>query len=233
MIDFIILLILALCILAGYYRGVLYSAISLGLTVLSFLLALLCCPLLSHSIQKQETLYDMMLYYFEGYEYINETSVELVHVPSSQLNEETLTTVIRNADMPRPFDRAVEKNIRRQAYAAKEIYTLGDYFNQTIVDVVLNVLSLLLLFSLFRMLLGFVLRLIDYGKEGLPVLRQLDIPFSCGIGLLHGILIVFIFFMLCPLMLAVVPRIYTFLESSPLGMFFYKANLLLYLVPTV
>lgn len=233
MIDFIILLILALCILAGYYRGVLYSAISLGLTVLSFLLALLCCPLLSHSIQKQETLYDMMLYYFEGYEYINETSVELVHVPSSQLDEETLSTVIRNADMPRPFDRAVEKNIRRQAYAAKEIYTLGDYFNQTIVDVVLNVLSLLLLFSLFRMLLGFVLRLIDYGKEGLPVLRQLDIPFSCGIGLLHGILIVFIFFMLCPLMLAVVPRIYTFLESSPLGMFFYKANLLLYLVPTV
>lgn len=233
MIDFIILLILALCILAGYYRGVLYSAISLGLTVLSFLLALLCCPLLSHSIQKQETLYDMMLYYFEGYEYINETSVELVHVPSSQLNEETLTTVIRNADMPRPFDRAVEKNIRKQAYAAKEIYTLGDYFNQTIVDVVLNVLSLLLLFSLFRMLLGFVLRLIDYGKEGLPVLRQLDIPFSCGIGLLHGILIVFIFFMLCPLMLVVVPRIYTFLESSPLGMFFYKANLLLYPVPTV
>lgn len=233
MIDFIILLILALCILAGYYRGVLYSAISLGLTVLSFMLALLCCPLLSHSIQKQETLYDMMLYYFEGYEYINETSVELVHVPSSQLDEETLSTVIRNAGMPRPFDRAVEKNIRRQAYAAKEIYTLGDYFNQTIVDVVLNVLSLLLLFSLFRMLLGFILRLIDYGKEGLPVLRQLDIPFSCGIGLLHGILIVFIFFMLCPLMLVVVPRIYTFLESSPLGMFFYKANLLLYLVPTV
>lgn len=233
MIDFIILLILALCILAGYYRGVLYSAISLGLTVLSFMLALLCCPLLSHSIQKQETLYDMMLYYFEGYEYINETSVELVHVPSSQLDEETLSTVIRNAGMPRPFDRAVEKNIRRQAYAPKEIYTLGDYFNQTIVDVVLNVLSLLLLFSLFRMLLGFILRLIDYGKEGLPVLRQLDIPFSCGIGLLHGILIVFIFFMLCPLMLVVVPRIYTFLESSPLGMFFYKANLLLYLVPTV
>lgn len=233
MIDFIILLILALCILAGYYRGVLYSAISLGLTVLSFLLALFCCPLLSHNVQKQETLYDMMLYYFEGYEYINETSVELVHVPSSQLDEETLSTVIRNAGMPRPFDRAVEKNIRKQAYAAKEIYTLGDYFNQTIVDVVLNVLSLLLLFSLFRMLLGFVLRLIDYGKEGLPVLRQLDIPFSCGIGLLHGILLVFIFFMLCPLMLVVVPRIYTFLENSPLGMFFYKANLLLYLVPTV
>lgn len=233
MIDFIILLILALAILAGYYRGVLYSAISLGLTVLSFLLALVCCPLLSHGIQKQETLYDMMLYYFEGYEYINETSVELVHVASSQLEEGTLDLVIDNANMPIPFGRAVKKNIQKQAYEKKEIYTLGDYFNQTIVDVVLNILSLLLLFALFRMLLGFILRLIDYGKEGLPVLRRLDIPFSCGIGLLHGILLVFILFMLCPLGLTVLPRIYTFLESSPLGMFFYEGNLLLYLIPTV
>lgn len=233
MIDFIILLILALAILAGYYRGVLYSAISLGLTVLSFFLALVCCPLLSHGIQKQETLYDMMLYYFEGYEYINETSVELVHVASSQLDEGTLDMVIDNANMPTPFGSAVKKNIQKQAYEKKEIYTLGDYFNQTIVDVVLNILSLLLLFALFRMLLGFVLRLIDYGKEGLPVLRKLDIPFSCGIGLLHGILLVFILFMLCPLGLTILPRIYTFLESSPLGMFFYKANMLLYLIPTV
>ena len=38
MIDFIILTILALCILAGYYRGVLYSAISLGISAVAFIL---------------------------------------------------------------------------------------------------------------------------------------------------------------------------------------------------
>ena len=66
MIDFIILTILALCILAGYYRGVLYSAISLGISAVAFILALLLCPLLSRGIQQKKTLYDMMLYYFEG-----------------------------------------------------------------------------------------------------------------------------------------------------------------------
>ena len=233
MIDFIILTILALCILAGYYRGVLYSAISLGISAVAFILALLLCPLLSRGIQQQKTLYDMMLYYFEGYEYINKTSVELVHVPVDQVDAATLEEVVQRVEMPRPFDRAVRKNVRSQAYRSREIYTLGDYFNQTLVDVVLNILSLLILFALFRMLLGFVLRLIDYGKEGLPVLRHLDIPFSCGIGLLHGILLMYIVFMLCPLMLAVVPRTYTFLQNSPLGMFFYKSNLLLQLVPTL
>lgn len=233
MIDFFILVILALCVLAGYYRGVVYSVVSFGLTLLSFFMALLLCTLLSGGIRQQKNVYDMMLYYFEGYEYINKTSVELVHVASDRVEEPLLEGVIENADMPIPFDRAVAKNVKGQVYQSREIYTLGDYFNQTIVDVVLNTLSLLLLFALFRLLMGFVLRLLDYSSDGFPVLRELDIPFSCGIGLLQGVFLVFVLFMLCPLALVVVPRIYDFLEQSPLGMFFYKMNMLLRLVPTV
>ena len=75
MVDLVILLILAIALLAGYYRGVVYSAISLGLSILSFGLALLLYTSLSGAFQKRQNLYEMMLYYFEGYEYINETSV--------------------------------------------------------------------------------------------------------------------------------------------------------------
>ena len=58
-------------------------------------------------------------------------------------------------------------------------------------------------------------------------------PLSCGIGLLHGIFLVFILFMLVPLMLVVVPRLSTFIDDSLLGGFFYRGNLLLRMVPTV
>ena len=37
-ITILILVVLGLCILAGYYRGVIYSAVSIGLTLLSFFL---------------------------------------------------------------------------------------------------------------------------------------------------------------------------------------------------
>ena len=233
MVDLVILLILAIALLAGYYRGVIYSAISLGLSVLSFALALLLCTSLSGAVQRRQSLYDMMLYYFEGYEYINETSVELVHVSSAQIGDKELAVVVRNADMPSPFDRAITQNVKKQVYESRGIYSLGDYFNQTIVDTVLNILSTLLLFGIIRLLLGFILRLIDFGAAGLPRLRHFDVPLSCGIGLLHGIFLVFILFMLVPLMLVVVPRLSKFIDDSLLGGFFYKANLLLRMVPTV
>ena len=233
MVDLVILLLLAIAVLAGYYRGVIYSAVSLGVSLLSFILALFLCTSLSGMVRKQQSVYEMMLYYFEGYEYINETSVELVHVSASQISEKELAIVVKNADMPSPFDEAVTKNVRQRVYESRGIYALGDYFNQTIVDTVLNILSLLVLFLLFRLILGFVLRLIDFGAAGLPRLRRFDALLSCGIGLLHGILLVFIVFMLVPLMLVVVPKLVKYIDDSVLGGFFYKANLLLKLVPTV
>ncbi len=233
MVDLIILLILAIALLAGYYRGVVYSALSLGLSILSFALALALCTTLSGMVQKRQSLYEMMLYYFEGYEYINETSVELVHVSAAQISDKELAVVVKNANMPAPFDSAVTNNVKHRVYENRGIYALGDYFNQTMVDTVLNILSLLLLFLVFRLLLGFVLRLADFGAAGLPRLKRFDVPLSCGIGLLHGLLLGFVLFMLVPLMLVVVPRLSTFIDDSLLGGFFYKGNLLLRMVPTI
>ena len=233
MVDLVILLILAIALLAGYYRGVIYSAINLGVSILSFVMALLLCTTLSGVVQKRQSLYEMMLYYFEGYEYINETSVELVHVSVSQIGEKELAVVVKNADMPSPFDSAITDNVKKQVYESRGIYSLGDYFNQTIVDTVLNIISLLLLFLIFRLLFGFVLRLIDFGAAGLPRLKQFDVPLACGIGLLHGVLLVSVLFMLVPLMLVVVPRLSKFIDGSLLGGFFYRGNVLLRMVPTV
>ena len=233
MVDLVILLILAIALLAGYYRGVIYSAINLGVSILSFIMALLLCTTLSGVVQKRQSLYEMMLYYFEGYEYINETSVELVHVSVSQIGEKELAVVVKNADMPSPFDSAITGNVKKKVYESRGIYSLGDYFNQTIVDTVLNIISLLLLFLIFRLLFGFVLRLIDFGAAGLPRLKQFDVPLACGIGLLHGVLLVSVLFMLVPLMLVVVPRLSKFIDGSLLGGFFYRGNVLLRMVPTV
>lgn len=247
MVTAAILVILGICILAGYYRGVIYSALSIGLTILSFFMALLLIPVIAAPVRQNENLYGSLLYYFEGYEYVTETSVEMVHTPASLLSEELLDEVIENADMPIPFDRAVKKNIRQEAYSSeniqqrrtggaqqmKGISTLGDYFNQTIVDVVLNMLSLLFLFVCIRILFGFILRMIDYGRRGLPALKRLDPLYSCGIGFLHGVTLIYIFFMLVPILLVIVPKLGVMITDTPIGGFFYRMNPFVYLVPTV
>ena len=232
MVTVLILIILGVCILAGYYRGVIYSAVSIGLTLLSFFLALLLIPVVARPVRQSKTLYGSLLYYFEGYEFVSKTSVELIHDPISTLDRQELSDGVENAALPLPLNRAVEKNIWREVYAKKGITTIGDYFNQTIVDVVLNILSLLFLFAVFRLLFGFVLRMIDYGRHGLPALKQFDPLFSCGIGFLHGVVLLYICFLIAPVILTIVPRLGRELVNPPLSGFFYRMNPFMWLVPT-
>ena len=62
LITILILVILGLCSLAGYYRGVVYSAVSIGLTLLSFLLALLMIPVIAGPVRESKTIYGSLLY---------------------------------------------------------------------------------------------------------------------------------------------------------------------------
>ena len=90
MVDLAILAILSLCVLAGYYRGTIYAAINVGLTVVSFFLALLLIPAASGIIKNSESLYHGLLYYFEGYEYVSTTSVERVHDVVTAVDDGTI-----------------------------------------------------------------------------------------------------------------------------------------------
>ena len=110
--------------------------------------------------------------------------------------------------------------------------TLGDYFNQTIVCVVINILALLLLFTILRLLFGFVIRGIEYGRGGFPVLSRGDGIIGAGVGLIHGVLLLFVIFMIVPVLLTVLPKLYDFLSESFFGEFFYKANFLLSIIPS-
>lgn len=232
MITVMILVVIGLCILAGYYRGIVYSAVSIGLTLLSFFLALLLIPVIATPVRESKELYGSLLSYFEGYEYVGQTSVEMIHDPAASIEPDTLREVVDNANMPLPLGRAVTRNIRSLAYEKRGITTLGDYFNQSIVDVMVNLISLLFLFVCFRVFFGFVLRTIDYGRQGLPALKRFDSLFSCGLGFLHGVILLYVFFMIAPILLTIVPKLGRFLVSSPLGGFFYRMNPFLWLIPT-
>ena len=88
------------------------------------------------------------------------------------------------------------------------------------------------LFVVIRFVVGWALRIIDFSLEGFPVMNRYDAAFSCGIGFLHGVLLVYALFLLVPVALTVVPRLESFLDESLLGGFFYHVNPLLQVIPT-
>lgn len=231
-IDIAILLILAITILGGMYRGFVNTVLNIGATIGSLLLGRICIPIVSGLVKGNADLFQMMLYYTEGSEYVALTDVELTRAPISGISTDQLHLVLQNADMPLPMNRCVIKNIASEAFRDSGITTLGDYFNQTIVCVVINILALLLVFAVIRLLLGFLIRGVEYGRGGFPILAHGDGVIGAGLGLIHGVLLMFVLFMIVPVLLTVLPKIYEFLSESFFGEFFYKANFLLGIIPS-
>ncbi len=231
-IDIAILLILAITILGGLYRGFVNTVFNIGATIVSLLIGRLFIPLVSSFVKGSVDLFNMMLYYTEGSEYVAITDVELTRASISGISSEQLHTVLQNADMPIPMDRCVIKNIASEAFRDSGVTTLGDYFNQTIVCVVINILALLLIFAIIRFVLGFLIHGIEYGRGGFPVLSRGDGIIGAGLGLIHGVLMLFVLFLIVPVLLTVLPKLYEFLSESFFGEFFYQANFLLGIIPS-
>ncbi|MCL2671819.1 MAG: CvpA family protein [Clostridiales bacterium] len=233
MIDILALLIIAICVLAAFYRGAVFSLLSLGATLLSIVLALLLVVPVGRAFRKSEELYSSLLYYFEGNEYINRTSVEMVRQRAENTTAEELDRLIFNGEVPMPIDKAIKHNVLRQSYASEDVVLLGDYFNRSVVNSVIYILTYLFLFVVFRIIFGFILRLRDFARGGFPLLKRFNAPFCCGLGFLEGVFFLFAAFMLAPVILVVLPRISEVLDKSLLGRFFYQANLLLRILPKV
>lgn len=230
-IDSVCAFVLVLCILSGCYRGFIDTVLGLLLSVVSLLLGRLCMPVLASAIKSNASLYNMLLYYTEGSEYVAETSVEMTRISIRNVTAAELKTIISRADMPLPLGDRVLKNVAVEAFSDTGYTALGDYFNLTIVSVVINIFSLLFFFVLFRVLCGVVLRAIGYGRGGFPMLSQFDTAAGAGVGFLHGVLLLFVLFLLLPIVLTVLPNIRVFVKRSFFGEFFYRANFLYMLIP--
>lgn len=234
-VDIIVLSILALVILMGYYRGFLMSIFSIANLLVSCLLALLMLPLFSGVLKNNEQLMNMMLYYTEGSEQL--ADVEQARLNVAELSSEQLDEIISGAQLARPYDSLVKSNIAQEIFADEGITTVGDYFNRTIVCVGINILLFIVSFAILYVVINLVLRAIDYSRP-FPMLKQFDNLLGAGVGLMRATLLVFVIFTIVPLMLVILPEgfsstIQHYLDQSFFGTFFYESNFLLNLIPGV
>ncbi|MDR0840794.1 MAG: CvpA family protein [Christensenellaceae bacterium] len=231
LIDLAVIAVFALFVLLGFYRGFISTLLNLGAYVLSAVLGLLLMPLCAHAVKSSASLYNMMLYYTEGSEYI--VNAEYVRAGISSIGSTDLSGIISAAGLPYPMGKRITANIAKEAFAGQGVVSLGDYFNQTIVCVFINILMFLLVFLAVRLLLGFIINGADYAYT-FPVLRSGDSVLGAGLGLLRGMFALFLLFMLLPILLTSLgqfEQIHTMVNESVFAGFFYRSNFLLGLIP--
>ncbi|HOS19036.1 MAG TPA: CvpA family protein [Clostridia bacterium] len=232
LLDLAILAVFVFFVLSGVYRGFLPTLLSIAAYILSWLLALIFLPAGAKAITANQSLYNQMLYYTEGSEYVGD--VELAKTDISNIGAAELAEILDSADLPYPMAKQINRNMAKEAFAGEGVTTLGDYFNQTIVRVFISIISFLCFFALFRALMSFLINGVDYAWK-FPRLRAGDQLLAGGLGLIRGILAVFLLFMLLPLVLIVLAGKLAFVtelvDGSLFSNFFYRSNFLLSMMP--
>lgn len=233
LLDIVIIAVLLFFMLSGFYKGFLSTALATSAFIVSWLISLIFMPLAANSVKMNDDLYNMMLYYTEGSEFIND--IELSRAQISSVSENQLSEILSQSDIPFPMGKRIPANIANERFADQGISTLGDYFNQTIVCVFINILVFLFIFIIIRAILALVINGVDYAWV-FPKLQNGDAVLGGCMGLIRGIFAMFLGFMLLPIMLTVLGDfevIRDFIDGSFFVPFFYHSNFLLSLIPGV
>ena len=214
-IDILILAVLGISVLFGLYRGFIGGVLSVAALIGSTAFAFAFGGQLAAWLSSNQTLVSTLLYYTDAGSRIRDLNLSLMTV--GQMTESALSQILSSAGLPAAFETAFLERIS----IAPAGMTVSELLSQTIVNVSISILSFLICFLIAFAVLSFVIHLISYVFE-LPVLRHLDSLIGGVFGLARGVLLVFIFFALVPIVLAVVPveQLGQLIEQSTLAPFF-------------
>jgi len=221
-VDYAILLVMGISIIAGVYNGFVLSALNTASFFFSWLGALIFYPLVSDAlVSKFPDLFLRLEFYADGASKI--PSVEDRTTELTRFTQEYITELLQKINLPNPFSKILAANAFSQEGAAE---TLGQYFDFTIASVIVNILSFLILFLVLKLVFTIAISL---GKSlvSFPVLKQFDSLCGGCFGLVRGIFVLYFIFALMPIVMALAPVeiISKYMDESLLANIFYKSNI--------
>ena len=228
-IDLVVLALLGLGVLIGWYHGTLRSAANVLACLLALAVALAGHGAIAEKVDEKNELIPRMIYYSESDEFLGE--VETVRLPVDTLTPEALNDALRDSHLPFPVDYCLRENLASKAFADRGLATLGEYLSMTIAMLTVRIGAFLILFLGVFILLYILIRLLDFTLK-FPVLRYGDSVVGSLFGLLTVAFLLFVLCTLIPVGLSFVPfeELRVMIEDSAAGHLFYEANFILSLI---
>lgn len=230
-VDLGIIIILALGFVLGWYKGFLVSALNLLSYVVSWVVALLTYSNLATYIQ-QTKLGSTLLYFAAGAEKLSDMSV--ANVPVNEIGMERIESILSTSGIPSTVENMMLENIENNAFQTMGITTLSDYFNQTLINLSLSLISFLIIFFAVKLACLFIIGLVDYVVK-LPVLRQCDKLIGGAVGILQATVAVWVILAIVPIFMSVLPLddFNALIQESFLGKLFFNGNIIFNVLKSV
>ena len=225
-VDYVVIGVVGLSILFGFYRGFVASVLNMGGCLLSFLLSFLLYPKLADIIRGDTELVRTLLHYTDASSRIGDLELAITNVAT--MTREGIAELVGKVTLPAPFDMLLQINLENMAFAPEGVTTVADYVSQTILNASINILCCVVCFAALFLVSSILFAAIK-AIFRFPVLKQLDWLAGGVFGFLRGLLISYALFAIVPLVLTVVPVDFVaqMLDESTLAPIFNNGNLIM------
>lgn len=201
-IDIGILVILAVSVIYGLYKGFLHTVLSLACCLISVAVAFTFGPMLADIVSGRQGVSASLATYTDAVARVGDW--DLASTPVDQLSEGAISQVLSSVHLPESISKVLKTNLENHAFAGTGLTTVNDYVSNTVVRAAVNVLSYIACYALCFLVLSMIVNLIHHVFR-LPLLKQLDWLAGGAFGLVRGVLIVYVLFLLLPIVSTVVP----------------------------
>lgn len=230
-VDLGVIIVLALGFILGWYKGFLVSALNLCSYVVSWIVAYFTYPQLA-SYFHQTDLGSTLLYYTAGAEKLSDMSV--ANVPVQEIGFDRIKNILSMSEIPQSIETMMLENIQNGVFSSMGISTLSDYFNQTLINLSLSLISFLLIFFAVKLICMFIIGFVDFVVK-LPILKQCDKIIGGAVGVLQSTVFVWVVFAIVPILMSVLPLqdFNTLIQESFLGKLFFNGNIIFNVLKSV
>ncbi|MEG0741671.1 MAG: CvpA family protein [Clostridia bacterium] len=227
-IDLIAIGIIVLCVLFGMYRGFIQTVLNLGSGLLSFIGAFFLFPKLADLVSTNTEITRIISGYTDSGKLLGD--LDLSSQAVSGLSASAISSVVEKASLPTPVATLLQHNLEQTVFSplGSLATNVGDYINQTILSVSINVLCFLLAFAVCFIVLAIASNLLR-AVFRFPVLKHLDWLAGGAFGFLLSVLLCFVIFTVLPLMQSMIPLegFSTLVAESRLAKVFENGNLII------
>ena len=192
---------------------------------LSWLGALLFSPSLASFLDSRFGLSGMMMNYIEVSDKI--VNQEIAKQSIAGLSADKISEALTSMGMPESIRSITETNITEKVFEGSSVTTLADYVDRTIINIVLNAGTFLILFLIFILLFAFITGVVR-NVVRIPVLRTFDSLLGALFGLVWGIMLVSVIYIMAPVAVAALPiqQVGDLFRDSWISGMFYESGFL-------
>jgi len=182
--------ILVIVIIAGYTlngrrRGLIKTVFTLFSTIIALLLTMWLSPMVNKEVQKNEKIMS----------FVNNKVEKVVEFGKTNDKTSEQMNFIDKLFLPGPIKNALKENNTGDVYAAMAVNSFEEYITGTISRIIINAGVFIIVMLLVMIILGIISKALDIISK-LPLINGLNKTAGLFAGLIHGIVIAWIGFII-------------------------------------